>query len=222
MDLNKTVLENIQIQLNNSLSHPYLLEKINTYTYDSELIKLLFNLLSEKGFDEKTLSNYIEAIMLNYIALKTHDKIENTHLGLETKQLTILAGAYYTGLYYLKLSKLQDIELIENLSIAIQEQSEIKADIKVRNYESINDLFNDIANIEWSIFKHVINSLRIHNYNEKHIKETLLKIRLKEEVFLLNKDIITFINIQFMKFYDNNKTKINNDFKTWIDSTVLI
>jgi heptaprenyl diphosphate synthase len=222
MDL-KEIKDTTEDKLNKSLWHPYLSEKINIPTYNSELIEILISMLNEKGFDKETTSNYIEAIMLTYISLKTHDKIENSHLSLEEKQLTILAGAYYTGLYYLKLSKLQDVELIENLSNAIQEQNEIKATMNNKKYKNIDEILDDIINVEWTVFKHVINSMNLSsNVDVDKIKLKLLKIRLQEEVMLLNMDIITFINKQFINFYEKNKITINDSLKTWINSSILI
>ena len=62
---------------------------------------------------------YITAIMLMYIALDTHDNVSNTNVMMRTvykcNQLTVLAGDYYSGLYYKLLAKLGDIKMIKVL-----------------------------------------------------------------------------------------------------------
>src|SRR5699024_3634853 len=88
----------------------------------------------------KKKEKYMITTMLVQIALDTHDLVTDKKndtvepLSVEsTRQLTVLAGDYYSGLYYLLLAEIEDYQLIHALAIAIKEITELKLRCIIRN-----------------------------------------------------------------------------------------
>src|SRR5699024_2430566 len=70
-------------------------------------------------------------------------------------QLTVLAGDYYSGLYYFLLSEIDDFELIHVLATAIKEINEQKMNLYYRERLSPEEFIYIIKQIETLLFTHV-------------------------------------------------------------------
>src|SRR5699024_1039715 len=133
--------------------------------------------------------DYIVVIMLIDIALKTHDLINNENYEKQTdKQLTVLVGDYYSGMYYYLLSQLEDINMIKRLAANIKKSHADK--LKKINKEKMN-LHNTDNKSEKEVYKSLLISetylftetAKLNGENE-HITiiENLLMLnRLKKE-----------------------------------------
>ncbi|MFP3441244.1 heptaprenyl diphosphate synthase component 1, partial [Pantoea sp. SIMBA_133] len=86
------------------------------------------------------------------IALDTHDLISLEEIDNEgdrkNRQLTVLAGDYFSSMYYHLLSKWEDNELIRTLSEAIQEINEAKMSFYQTEYSTIEPVFDNLKEIE--------------------------------------------------------------------------
>ncbi|GEK35178.1 heptaprenyl diphosphate synthase component 1 [Kurthia sibirica] len=59
-------------------------------------------------------------------ALTTHDLVMEHNATTKAQQLTVLAGDYYSGMYYATLASLPNIQLVQALSTAVADISERK------------------------------------------------------------------------------------------------
>ncbi|WKA57234.1 heptaprenyl diphosphate synthase component 1 [Planococcus shenhongbingii] len=115
-----------------------------------ERARLFFLLLP--FFDENHWSGEIEAsaktVSIVYAALHAHDQVKENALVITKKQqLTVLAGDFYSGIYYQMLANSNNITMIQRLATSIIKVSENKAsfyDGLVRSVEEIDDLVHVI------------------------------------------------------------------------------
>lgn len=118
--------------IKNEIEHSYLDKYIKKPIIDEEKIFILSKVLNHTTLSEHVKEQYIITTMLVQIALDTHDLVpveNNTNENEDNKtsmQLSVLAGDYYSGLYYLFLSRIEDIKMIQTLSSAIKEINEYK------------------------------------------------------------------------------------------------
>ncbi|XKE93411.1 heptaprenyl diphosphate synthase component 1 [Metaplanococcus flavidus] len=96
-----------------------------------ERARLFFLLLP--FFDGKQWSNDIEdsakTVAIVYAALHAHDQVEEDSPISKSQQLTVLAGDFYSGIYYQMLSNTNNIKLIQLLASGIIGVSEKKASL---------------------------------------------------------------------------------------------
>src|SRR5690606_30006102 len=86
-----------------------------------ERARLFFLLLP--FFDKKDWSVEIEAsaktVSIVYAALHAHDRVIEDSLATKKQQLTVLAGDFYSGIYYQMLANRENVTLIQRLAKAI-------------------------------------------------------------------------------------------------------
>ena len=95
-------------------------------------------------------------VMLIQIALDTHDFVKNDDEeieSMEVQQLTVLAGDFYSGLYYKELSYLPNIHLIRCLAEAIKIINENKIRVYQREITTFEDFMHSMKIIETSLYK---------------------------------------------------------------------
>lgn len=84
-------------------------------------------------FDGKQWSDDIEdsakTVAIVYAALHAHDQVEEDSPISKSQQLTVLAGDFYSGIYYQMLSNTNNIKLIQLLASGIIGVSEKKASL---------------------------------------------------------------------------------------------
>ena len=125
-------------------------------------IALLYGALKSANLHIEQIEHYVVTIMLVQIALDTHERVSNKAGEEEIefhkcRQLTVLAGDYYSGLYYYLLSMNRDIVLIRALAEGIKEINEHKIMLYQKAHETTDDIMKSIATIESALLqKHVI------------------------------------------------------------------
>ena len=89
------------------------------------------------------------------VALDTHDLV-STELtdesGMKVRQLTVLAGDYYSGLYYKYLAGIGDIQVIKMLSEGVKNINEHKVFVYHKDPKHVEDLMNSMKIIEFALF----------------------------------------------------------------------
>lgn len=115
--------------------------------------RLFFLLLPELTGSQWTEDIRMSAktVSIVYAALHAHDLIEEEGPPSKEQQLTVLAGDFYSGLYYQLLANVKNIELIRDLASAIIAVSESKAALYDREVQSLGGIERAVERIEASL-----------------------------------------------------------------------
>lgn len=146
-------IKQIKADIDGRVKHPYLMKFIDVPVIDEQKLLLLYCILSESELSSGKIKQSIIATMLMQIALDTHELVGINHIEedspfMKQRQLTVLGGDYYSGLYYYFLALIDDIPMLEALSIAIKEINEYKVSVYQRDQNNIGDFIESVAMIE--------------------------------------------------------------------------
>ncbi|RKD25699.1 hypothetical protein BEP19_01800 [Ammoniphilus oxalaticus] len=93
-------------------------------------MKILFLFLQDSGVPMDKIKDYLVPTILIQMGLDCHDEVtlfpQTTERGVRERQLSVLAGDYYSSKYYFLLSEIEDIGLIRHLALAVSEINELK------------------------------------------------------------------------------------------------
>ncbi|HJV16697.1 MAG TPA: heptaprenyl diphosphate synthase component 1, partial [Bacillales bacterium] len=137
--------------------HSYLLNFIQTPYIDEDKLFILISILNKIEMSSMKAQNYCLTTMLIQIALDTHENVPNETISdaeeesQKNKQLTVLAGDYFSGLYYKLLAETDDIQMINALSKGIKEVNEHKISVFQQEFDGIEKLMSSIKVIESSL-----------------------------------------------------------------------
>jgi heptaprenyl diphosphate synthase len=164
--------------------HPYLRKYIISPSIDEDKLHMLISIVERLDLSPVEKDTYVIAIMLMYIALDTHDYVSNTledENSMKTRQLTILAGDYYSGLYYKFLAKVCNTGMIKKLSEGVKTINEHKVTIYSKKQSHVNEVINSVKYIEFSLIGELTDYFEVTNWNEAISNFLLLKRLLKEK-----------------------------------------
>lgn len=178
--------------------HDFLWKNIDKPVVDEDKLFILSKLVPKSAsYSNKERDVYIITTMLVQIALDTHELVsddrcaENVYTDLET-QLHVLAGDYYSGLYYYLLSEIEDFQFINKLATAIKAINELKMKIYYKEYNN----FNEYVDLKVQIDSLLLDKVAAF-FNQLHLVDSIkqwfyLSLLLKEKNHLLNDDL--FVN----------------------------
>ncbi|PHA03611.1 heptaprenyl diphosphate synthase [Bacillus pseudomycoides] len=203
----------IKEQLYEKLRHPYFIKYIEEPVIDEKKIAFLYSVLKSANLHRKQIEHYVVTIMLVQIALDTHEKVSNkeeTDGFHKRRQLTVLAGDYYSGLYYYLLSMNHDVVLIRALAEGIKEINEHKIMLYQQTYETIEEMVSSLGMIESALLQKTCNHFQVTNVKST-INNMLVIARLQTEyqMFLKKESSPVFMAIQKILSSDD-KTKVEN------------
>lgn len=168
------------------MNHIYLNKYIQKPIIDQTKLTALSIIVNNTSLPEKTKKQYIIATMLVQIALDTHDLVPIKNKGIDdeaaitTKQLTVLAGDYYSGLYYLVLAEIEDIPMISALASAIKEITEYKMRLYYREVDSFTEYLSITKKVDTLLITRVAEFVNNSIINEI-IGKLIITSRLIEE-----------------------------------------
>lgn len=156
---------------------------------DDRLFFLLLPLLNGNQWNDEHEQSAISVAVI-YSALAAHDQIKELNASSKSQQLTVLAGDYYSGLYYQMLARLSNVELIRTLSNGIIDISGKKASF----YDDVKQSFE-----EWMTSIQTIESLSIEqfyahfNFNQykPFVRRGMLIHRIEHELELVKQMKVT-------------------------------
>lgn len=178
----------IKEKLMEKLRHPYFINYIEEPFIDEEKIALLYGALKSANLHIEQIEHYVVTIMLVQIALDTHERVSNKageeEIGFhKCRQLTVLAGDYYSGLYYYLLSMNRDIVLIRALAEGIKEINEHKIMLYQKAHETTDDIMKSIVTIESALLQKTCDHFQL-SYWKPFITYVLGGNRLQKEIQL--------------------------------------
>ena len=116
-------------KMSEHFNHPLLNGCLVRPMIDADKVRFLIEIFAASGHDEAEIIEYSCAVMFMQVALDTHDLVNLSEDGKEAddeRQLLILSGDYYNGLYYQILANSKQRRLIAPLALAIKEINELK------------------------------------------------------------------------------------------------
>lgn len=195
--------DELKHMIEKKLRHSYVERYIQKPFIDIDKVFVLNYLYNDLQMPNHTKQQYIITVMLVQIALDTHELVPangSTEMTETEQQLSVLAGDYYSGLYYLLLSELEDIEMVRHLAAAIKLINEQKIKLFYEDMHTLEDVFTTIENIESLLFTKIANAL--------HTDKDLLPII--TELLMINRLYMEKENIQQHKFSYIEKYIKNN------------
>lgn len=171
-------------ELQQALYHPYIYQYVKPPVIDDEKLLLLCSITNETSRLKR--KEMIISTMLAQTALDVHERI--LHIDLITnnhkaRQLTVLAGDYYSSLYYERLTGINNQELVRLLAYGIKEINELKTLFLYGNKIDLTKLME----IQKKIESNIINQFSIATEGKEipdEIKQLLLLKRLIQERML--------------------------------------
>ncbi|GEN33701.1 MULTISPECIES: heptaprenyl diphosphate synthase component 1 [Aneurinibacillus] len=120
-------------------------------------ICLLYLFLRQRGVSGAALRDYIVTATLIQLALDSHERVslnkEETSAGIRSRQLTVLAGDYFSSRYYYLLANLEDVRAIGQLARSIQEINEWKINLYCENDWTAEQYLQRKVDIESSLLR---------------------------------------------------------------------
>ncbi|SES80640.1 heptaprenyl diphosphate synthase [Oceanobacillus limi] len=147
-------LQHLKKMIEDKIHHTYLKKYIQKPVIDENKLLILYTILMNTSLSSHKKEKYILTTMLVQIALDTHELVpDQTREKSEfirpiQGQLNVLAGDYYSGLYYSILSEINDVGMIKTLATAIKEINERKMKLHYVEAQSVDDWFTNLKLIE--------------------------------------------------------------------------
>lgn len=199
-------VKEMQEKIYQSISHSYLNKYFHVPQLDSDKLYLLLSVLKSKNFPTKKMESVAKTVMYIQVALDSHDLVKNDLEGqkynlLEQKeqQLTVLAGDYYSGLYYRTLSFLPEIPLIKQLASAIKIINEQKIRVYKVEITSLEDFFLSMQQIETLLYQKLASFYQLSDFemiatNWLHMNQ-ILKNKEKYINYMIENRLINMNNV---------------------------
>ena len=171
----------IRVQVEKKVFDSYLLKYIETPLIDEDKLLILISLMDRLELSFNEMQNFALSTMLIQIALDTHEHISHSSDDEKSRQLTVLAGDYFSGLYYKLLAESEDVAMIRALSYGVKEVNEHKISVYQNESNEIEKLMRDIMIIESSLIVKVAEYFKVDPWNEFISNFLFFKCLLKEK-----------------------------------------
>ncbi|MFJ7725548.1 heptaprenyl diphosphate synthase component 1 [Neobacillus sp. NPDC097160] len=194
----------IKEQIDVRVSDSYLLEYIETPIIDEDKLLILISIMDRLELSFSEIQNYALSTMLIQIALDTHEHISNDSKDEKNRQLTVLAGDYFSGLYYKLLAESEDIMMIKSLSKGVKEVNENKIFVYQSKLEGIEKLMACIMRIESSLLTKLSDYFKVDLWNDFLANLLLFKRLLNEKKqYFHSESSVLFESLKKMIFPSN-------------------
>lgn len=158
-------------QIHAELSHPYVQKFIHHPTVDENKLLYVCSFLTTLSLEQQKWSRCALSVMLVQTALDTHDLVSTQNVDSEGKQLherqlTVLAGDYYSGLYYYYLAQTGQIDLIKVIASSIKEINIAKIHIYHNHTKDLQDMMTNFFTVESSLISSLCDYFNCSEWQE--------------------------------------------------------
>ncbi|SFL84986.1 heptaprenyl diphosphate synthase [Gracilibacillus orientalis] len=181
---------------------------LNKYLDEPELEIHKMITLHELVQDKPNYEELVQTTMLVQIALNTHDKVSINfeEENIRKQQLTVLAGDYYSGIYYHLLANHNNLTFIRLLADGINEMTQAKMAFYYSDFKDLDSFLIDYKEIESKLIEKV--AFFVNKSDQiPYITTWLLAKRLEYELIQLSNGKGTF----FHKLVMENVQSIQNN-----------
>ncbi|ASK63336.1 heptaprenyl diphosphate synthase [Virgibacillus phasianinus] len=215
-------LTKLRSLIEDKIQHAYLDKAIQKPEIDEIKLALLYYYMRQSKLPVPKIEQYILSTMFVQMALDIHEIVplrndrSESSTNQEKRQLKVLAGDYYSGLYYSLLSDTKDFSVIHILATAIKEINEYKMKLYYDDICSFDEVILLLVKIESLLVTRMI-SHTIEFPNIALIENIILVNRLLHEkkLFAGNNNSPLFDNL---KVYVTNLQKL--DFQNRVDQII--
>lgn len=188
-----TTCEEIQalhLKINKHIQHSYLEQFLSGPAIDDDLLGV-YHAIFRQIYTENWLDKATSAILV-HIALDTHesitDELVSNNTAIQRRQLTVLAGDYYSSLYYYLLSQIENLDLVKWLAKGIQTFNNAKMHFFGDQAINWQQRFRFLYDIETALTKHVMEGLGLDPWKEIIALLLYLKRLFAEQSSILKRD----------------------------------
>jgi heptaprenyl diphosphate synthase len=196
-------------KINQFIHHSYLKKFIDIPKVDEDKLFLLVAMCNDLELDENILETYIVTTMLVQVALDVHEEVsilENLQdLEQKQQQLKVLAGDYFSGLYYSLLSQVEDITMIKSIAHCIKLINEHKIRVYRQDSSYQDTILDSLRIIESELFINIANTFKLTDWKSIVSEVLLLKRLYKEKIQFLETDSSVIINFLLEKSTSNSE-----------------
>ncbi|THE15082.1 hypothetical protein E1I69_01845 [Bacillus timonensis] len=199
-DINEIVAD-LKERIEDKTRHSYLQRYMEKPRIDEDKLLLLYSICEDLLLPKEQLINYIVTTMLVQQALDTHETVPNrlnySDERMRGQQLAVLAGDYFSGLYYYLLAQATDITFIRILAEGIKEVNEAKIYYYQMDHEQIDKLFSCVTAVETAVFGKIVKTFQINKWEQLVQNFLLLKrLLLEREQYIECGNSILFKTLQ--------------------------
>lgn len=234
--LEESFVKEMQEKIYQSMYHSYLYKYIQIPNIDADKLYLLLSVLKAKNLPIEIMESIAKTVMFIQVALDSHDLVKNDMeyeksniTTLKEQQLTVLAGDYYSGLYYKTLSHLPEIPLIKQLALAIKIINEQKIRVYKVEIKSFDDYMMSMQQIETVLYQKLASYYQLSDYeiistNWLHTNH-ILKNKEKYIGYLIENNLIEISNEDPKLFAENKLNqyiqKLNEQLPKYIENETV-
>ncbi|WP_203361889.1 heptaprenyl diphosphate synthase component 1 [Bacillus sp. REN10] len=192
----------IEKEVQYKLSYPYLRKYIDKPDIDETRLEILMFPFNTERLSSSETKQYITTATLIQIALDTHEKVTASSSDIiKEQQLTVLAGDYFSGLYYQILADLNDVHMIRTLADAVKSINENKIALYQKERYSIEAIMESVYKIETEIVERFYRFFDVQ-YLFSGVSHVLFVKRLlkEKEAFFAGEKAIVIDSLKQMKF----------------------
>ncbi|MFD1608359.1 heptaprenyl diphosphate synthase component 1 [Oceanobacillus luteolus] len=182
--------------IENKTNHDFLRKTIHKPVIDEDKLFILLKLIPKDTASAQTNRDvYIITTMLVQVALDTHELVmdnddNETDDEKLVKQLYVLAGDYYSGLYYYLLSEIDDLTFIHKLASAIKAINERKMKLYYGEYETFSEYTSLKVEVESLLIETVANYFQHIDFIDCVKQWQYIKLLSKEKERIVNDEIL--------------------------------
>lgn len=136
------------------MKHKYLKKYFKDSMIDEEKLSILAMIIEHTNFTKEKKQQLIIASTLVQVAIDIHDLVpeerdlKESESDVTLRQLSVLSGDYYSGLYYLLLSELEEISLVQAFATAVKEISEYKMKLYYKEFNTFKEYIEIVKKID--------------------------------------------------------------------------